>query len=315
MNNTKLFTGSANIQLATNISNALNQPLERCDVGRFSDGEIHVEIKDNVRGSVAVIIQPTCAPSNDTLMELILMADALKRSSTSKIIAVIPYYGYSRQDRRPGYSRVPISSRVIADLIEAVKIDHIVTIDLHVTQIQGFFRIPVDNLSPTRVYVNDIVQHHNDDNIVVVSPDVGGVARARQLAKYLNNADLAIVDKRRPKANVSEVMNIIGDVEGRTCIITDDIIDTGSTLCKAADALIERGGANKVIAYCTHGVLSGNAAENLSNSSLSELVITNTIPLRSEFTSDKVRVLSVADILAETIVRVNSGLSVSEMLN
>ncbi len=310
--NTKLFTGTSNKPLAVKIANVLNQSLERTDVGTFSDGEIHIEIKDNVRGSRSVIIQSTCAPANDTLMELILMADALKRSSASKIIAVIPYYGYGRQDRRPGYSRVPISARVIADLIEAVKIDHVVTIDLHVTQIQGFFRIPVDNLSPTRLFVNDIKSKYLDDNLVIVSPDVGGTARARTIAKHLG-VDLAIVDKRRPKANVSEVMNIIGDVDGRTCVITDDIIDTGGTLCKAADALIERGGAKKVVAYCTHGVLSGNALDNIQNSKISELVITDTIPLTIGI--EKIRVLSVADILAETINRIDTGLSISEMLN
>lgn len=312
---TKLFTGTSNQPLASQISNVLQQPLERTDVGRFNDGEIHIEIKDNVRGSKAVIIQSTCAPTNDTLMELILMADALKRSSAAKIIAVIPYYGYARQDRRPGYSRVPISARVVADLIEAVKIDHVVTMDLHVTQIQGFFRIPVDNLSPTRLFVNDIIENHINEKLVVVSPDVGGVARARTVAKHLNNADLAIVDKRRPKANVSEVMNIIGDVEDRTCIITDDIVDTAGTLCKAADALIERGGAKKVVAYCTHGVLSGTAAENINNSKISELVITDTIPLPIDFNCEKIRVLSVASVLAETIKRIDTGSSISELLN
>ena len=312
---TKLFTGTSNKPLALQISQVLNQPLERCEVGRFKDGEIHVEIKDNVRGSKAVIIQPTCAPANDTLMELILMADALKRSSAAKIIAVIPYYGYARQDRRPGYSRVPISARVIADLIEAVKIDHVVTIDLHVTQIQGFFRIPVDNLSPTRLFVNDAIKKHGHEQLIVVSPDVGGVARARSVAKHLNNSDLAIVDKRRPKHNVSEVMNIIGDVEGKICVITDDIVDTAGTLCKAADALINRGGASKVVAYCSHGVLSEGAADNLNNSLLSELIITDTIPLKPTFECDKVRVISVAEILAETINRIDTGLSISEMLN
>lgn len=315
VNITKIFTGTSNKPLAQRIAAVLNQPLERTEVGKFSDGEIQIEIKDNVRGSKSVIIQSTCAPANDTLMELILMADALKRSSAAKIIAVIPYYGYGRQDRRPGYSRVPISARVIADLIEAVKIDHVVTMDLHVNQIQGFFRIPVDNLSPTRIFVTDIIENHINEPLVVVSPDVGGVARARTVAKYLNNADLAIIDKRRPKANVSEVMNIIGDVEGRTCIITDDIVDTGGTLCKAADALIEKGGAKKVVAYCTHGVLSGIASDNINNSKISELVITDTIQLRQDFQCDKVRVLSVAEVLAETIKRIDSGLSISELLN
>jgi ribose-phosphate pyrophosphokinase len=315
MSNIKLLTGTSNKPLAYNVANILNQPLERMDVGRFSDGEIHVEIKDNVRGSKAIIIQSTCAPSNDNLMELFLIADALKRSSVSKIVAVIPYLGYSRQDRRPGYSRVPISARVVADFIETVKIDHIVTIDLHVTQIQGFFRTPVDNLSPTRIFVNDITTNYGLDNIIVVSPDIGGVARARSIAKHLGNADLAIIDKRRPKPNVSEVMNIIGDVKDKICIITDDIVDSGGTLCNAVNALIEKGGASKVVAYCTHGVLSGAAADNLQNSRLTELVITDTIPLRPDFICDKVRVLSVADMLAETITRINTSLSVSAMLD
>lgn len=315
MTSTKLFTGTSNKQLAIHIGNCLNNPLERTEVIRFSDGEIRIEILDNVRGSNAFIIQSTCAPVNDAVMELLLLADALKRSSTNKIIAVIPYFGYSRQDRRPGYARVPISSRVIADLIEAVKIDHLVTIDLHATQIQGFFRIPVDNLSTTRLFVNDINTYYGNDNIVVVSPDVGGVARARNLAKHLNNVDLAIIDKRRPQPNVSEVMNIIGDVEGKTCILVDDMVDTAGTLCKAADALIQRGKAAKVIAYCTHGVLSGLAAMNIEGSQLTELVITDTIPLRSDYISKKTRVLSVAEILAETINRIDSGNSVSEVLN
>jgi ribose-phosphate pyrophosphokinase len=315
MNTTTLFTGTSNTQLAIQIGICLNQKLERTDVNKFSDGEIRIEVLDNVRGSTAFIIQSTCAPTNDTLMELLLLADALRRSSTMKIVAVIPYFGYGRQDRRPGYARVPISARVVADLIEAVKIDHVVTMDLHATQIQGFFKIPVDNLSPTRLIVNDVHLNYGNDDIVVVSPDVGGVARARSVVKYLNNVDLAIVDKRRPIANVSEVMHIIGDVVGKTCILVDDMVDTAGTLCKAADALIEIGGATKVVAYCTHGILSGLAATTIESSRLTELVITDTIPLRPNYVSSKTRVLSVADILAETINRIKNGYSVSEVLN
>jgi len=312
---TKIFTGTSNKQLASDIAIGLRNTLERTEINKFSDGEIRIEVLDNVRGSIAAIIQSTCSPTNDNIMELLLLADTLRRSSVAKIIAVIPYFGYARADRRPGYSRVPISSRVIADLIESVKIDHVVTIDLHATQIQGFFRIPVDNLSPTRLFINDIKKHYGNDDLIVVSPDVGGVARARNTASHLNNVDLAIIDKRRPKYNESTVMNIIGDVEGKTCILVDDIVDTAGTLCKAADALIVRGKAKKVIAYCTHGVLSGTASTNIESSMLSELVITDTIPLKSDYISTKTRVLSVADILAETINRIEYGTSVSEVLN
>ena len=312
MKETKLFSGTANRPLAQLIATKLGIPLERTDIGRFSDGETRVELKDNVRGSKAFIIQPTCAPTNDTLMELILMADALHRSSASQIIAVIPYYGYSRQDRRPGYARTPISARVIADLIQAVKIDHVVTIDLHTTQIQGFFHIPVDNLSAGRLFIGDVRSTYLNADTVVVSPDIGGVARSRALAKSIG-VDLAIIDKRRPKANVSEVMNIIGDIEGKDCIIVDDLVDTAGTLCHAADALIDQG-AKSVVAYCTHAVLSGPAGHNLAKSQLKELVVTDTIPLSQEvIASSKVRVISTADVFAETIRRLDTSRSISEL--
>lgn len=313
MNQTKLFAGSSNKPLATEVARRLSLPLERVDLGKFSDGELSVELKDNVRGSKAFIIQSTCAPANDTLMEMILMADALYRSSTEKIIAVVPYFGYARQDRRPGYARTPISARVIADLIQAVKIDHLVTIDLHTTQIQGFFDIPVDNLSANRLFVQDIKDKYLSENTVVVSPDIGGVVRARSVAKNIG-ADLAIIDKRRPKANVSEVMNIIGDIEGKDCILTDDIIDTAGTLTKAASALMERG-ANRVIAYCTHPVLSGPACERLADSVLTELVVTDTIPLAPECDGLRIRQISTAAVLAETIRRLDNGESISELSN
>lgn len=312
-----LFPGNSNPKLAQSVIERLKRTditLGNSDNTRFSDGEIRVEIKHNVRGARAYILQSTCAPTNDTLMEMMLMADALRRSSARRITAIIPYYGYSRQDRRPGYSRVPISARIIADMIEAVGIKHVVTVDLHATQIQGFFKIPVDNISATQLFVGDIYTHWINENPIIVSPDVGGVARARSVAKPLN-LELAIVDKRRPKANVSEVMNIIGDVQDKTCIMVDDMVDTAGTLGKAADALINAG-ARRVVAYATHGVLSGKAKENLEKSKLQELVITDTIPLRHEFTTcGKVRLVSVAGILAETIDRIDKKQSISEILD
>lgn len=311
---TKLFAGTANRKLATAIAAKLNLPLERVDIKRFSDGEIHVELLDNVRGCTAFIIQPTCAPANDNLMELLLLADALRRSSVDKIVAVIPYYGYARQDRRPGYSRVPISASVAASMIQAAGVDHVITVDLHATQIQGFFNIPVDNISAANLFVSDIYHKWMDENPIIVSPDVGGVARARAVAKSLKDMDLAIVDKRRPKANVSEVMNIIGDVTDRTCIMIDDMVDTAGTLGKAADALIKVGGARRVVAYATHGVLSGKAGENLNNSMLTQLVVADTIPLTAGM-SDKVRQVSMAHTLAETITRVATGGSIREILD
>ena len=316
MSDIKLFSGTANRPLAQLIAQKLKIKLERTEILRFSDGEIRVEISNNVRTSRAYIIQPTCSPTNDTLMELILLADALRRSSVQEIVAVIPYYGYARQDRRPGYSRVPISARVIADLIETVGISHIITVDIHATQIQGFFHVPVDNISATQLFVGDIYAKHDIEQSIIVSPDVGGVARARSLAKHVNNMDLAIVDKRRPTAGTAEVMNIIGDVKGKTCIIVDDMIDSAGTVCKAADALIDVGGADMVVAYATHGVFSGKAKENIENSKISELVITDTIPLLADFKScKKIRQISIGGLLAETIARVSSGRSISELLD
>lgn len=310
---TKLFAGTANRKLAMAISNKLGIPLERTETERFSDGEIRVELLDNVRGCKAFIIQPTCAPANDNLMELILMIDALRRSSVQEIIAVIPYYGYARQDRRPGYSRVPISASAVAHMIEGAGADHVITVDLHATQIQGFFRIPVDNISAANLFVSDIYHKWMGENPIIVSPDVGGVARARAVAKSLKDMDLAIVDKRRPKANVSEVMNIIGDVTDRTCIMIDDMVDTAGTLAKAANALIDVGGARRVIAYAAHGVLSGKAVENLAGSKLQQLVVTDTIPFTQ--TSDKVRVITMAGTIADTITRVANGGSIRELLD
>jgi ribose-phosphate pyrophosphokinase len=255
------------------------------------------------------------SPVNDSIMEVMLLADALRRSSVDEITLVAPYFPYSRQDRRPGYSRVPISARVVADMFEYVGINHVVTVDIHATQIQGFFHIPIDNISATQLFVGDIYKQYRIGDCIIVSPDVGGVARARELAKHLNNMDLAIVDKRRPKANISEVMNIIGDVAGKTCIIVDDMVDTAGTMCKAADALIDIGGATKVIAYATHGVLSGKALENINNSKLSELVITDTIPLSNEMAAcPKVRQLSISGILSETVSRIDSHQSISAIL-
>lgn len=318
----KIFSGTANRRLAQEIANRITIGnitgigLEPVEMTRFSDGEIRVELLNNVRGCKAYIIQPTCSPTNDNLMEMILLADALRRSSAASVTAVVPYYGYSRQDRRSGYSRVPISARIVADLIETVGIDHVVTVDIHAAQIQGFFHIPVDNISANQLFVADIYGRWMDENPIIVSPDVGGVARARSLAKHLENMDLAIVDKRRPAANVAEVMNIIGDVKDRTCIIVDDMVDTAGTLAKGADALIKVGGARRVVAYASHGVLSGKARENIDNSLLTELVVTNTIPLPDTFNGcTKVRQLSIGGILAETIQRMHDGNSVSEILD
>lgn len=321
----KVFSGTANRPLAEQIAKRLGTSLERTDISRFSDGEIRVEVRDNVRGAKAVVIQSTCAPANDTLMELILLSDALRRSSVESITAVIPYFGYSRQDRRPGYSRVPISARVVADMIESVGINHVVMFDIHATQIQGFFHVPVDNIAATQLFVADIYGKWMDENPIIVSPDVGGVSRARQVAKLLDNMDLAIVDKRRERANESEVMNVIGDVRDRTCILIDDMVDTAGTMCKAANALVEKHGARRVVSYATHGVLSGKAADNIRTSKLHELVICDTIPFKEHVfapyneainvrAKSKVRVLSTANILAETIARIHSGQSISEIL-
>ena len=309
-----IFAGNANPELASSMAEQINIPLGDADVGVFSDGEVAVDIQENVRGKDVFIIQSTCQPTNNNLMELLVMADALRRSSAGRITAVIPYFGYARQDRRVRSARVPITAKVVADMITAVGIDRVVTVDLHADQIQGFFDIPVDNVYGTPLFVADIERQKHDD-LMVVSPDVGGVVRARALAKQLNDADLAIIDKRRPKANESQVMHIIGEVEGRTCVLVDDIVDTAGTLCKAAQALKDHGAA-KVIAYCTHPVLSGPAIDNISNSAMDQLVVTDTIPLSEQGRQcDKIRVLRLAPMLAETIRRVNNEESLSAMFD
>lgn len=314
MNDTSMmvFSGNANLALSEGIVKKLNMRLGMASVGRFSDGEIAVEIEENVRGKDVFIIQPTCAPTNENLMELLVMIDAFKRASASRITAVMPYYGYSRQDRRSRSARVPISAKLVAKMIEQAGASRLLTVDLHADQIQGFFDIPVDNVYASPILLGDIWRQQYKD-IIVVSPDVGGVVRARALAKRLNDADLAIIDKRRLKANVSEVMHIIGDVDGRTCILIDDIVDTAGTLCHAATAL-KKHGAVKVLAYCTHPILSGSAMKNLTGSALDELVVTDTIPLSQEaIDSGKIRQLSVAEMLAETIRRITVGESVSSL--
>jgi ribose-phosphate pyrophosphokinase len=307
-----VFTGNANPSLARGIARNLNIRLGKASVNSFSDGEIAVEIEENVRGKSVYIVQPTCAPTNDNLMELLVMIDALCRSSVSEVTAVIPYYGYARQDRRSRSSRVPISAKLVAKMIGAAGADRVLTVDLHADQIQGFFDIPVDNVYASPLLLGDIWRKKYP-NLIVVSPDVGGVVRARALAKRLDDADLAIIDKRRPKPNEAKVMNIIGDVEGRSCVLVDDLVDTAGTLCQAAAALKERG-ALSVVAYCTHAVLSGRALENVSKSVLDELVVTDTIPLTQEARDcGKIRQLGVAEMLAETIRRMHEGESVSSL--
>jgi ribose-phosphate pyrophosphokinase len=307
-----LFTGNANPVLANAVAKELNLPIGKAFVGRFSDGEIQVEIQENVRGKNVVVIQSTCAPTNDNVMELMIMIDALKRASASRITAVIPYFGYARQDRRPRSARVAISARIVANMLQSVAgIERVLTMDLHADQIQGFFDIPVDNIYASPVLLADLQKQKSKD-LIIVSPDIGGVVRARAMAKQLG-CDLAIIDKRRPKANVSEVMHLIGEVEGRHCVIMDDIIDTGGTLCKAAEALKERG-AKGVTAYCTHAVLSGGAVARIAASQLDEIVVTDTIPLTAEALQiKKIRQLSVAPILAETLSRITKGDSVMSM--
>lgn len=308
-----LFTGNANPVLAHAVAKELNLPMGKAFVGRFSDGEIQVEIQENVRSKNVVVIQSTCAPTNDSLMELMIMIDALKRASASRITAVIPYFGYARQDRRPRSARVAISARIVANMLQSVAgIERVLTMDLHADQIQGFFDIPVDNIYASPVLLADLEAQKTKKDLIIVSPDIGGVVRARAMAKQLGT-DLAIIDKRRPKANVSEVMHLIGEVEGRHCVIMDDIIDTGGTLCKAAEALKERG-AKGVTAYCTHAVLSGGAIARIAASELDELVVTDTIPLTAEALKvGKIRQLSVAPILAETLSRISKGDSVMSM--
>ncbi|MFN3885054.1 MAG: ribose-phosphate pyrophosphokinase [Rhodocyclaceae bacterium] len=306
-----VFTGNANPKLASDVAKRLNISLGRATVGRFSDGESNVELLENVRGKDVFILQPTCAPANDNLMELVILADALKRASAGRITAAVPYYGYARQDRRPRSARVPIAAKVVANMLQAVGVQRVLTVDLHADQIQGFFDIPVDNIYATPILLGDIWKQRHDD-LLVVSPDVGGVLRARAAAKRLET-DLAIIDKRRPRANVAEVMHIIGDVEGRSCVIMDDIVDTAGTLVKAARALKEHG-AKKVIAYCTHPVLSGSAVARIEESDLDELVVTDTIPLREDAqTCEKIRVVSIAGLLAETIIRISNEESVSSL--
>ena len=306
-----VFTGNANPLLAAAVSKNLNLPLGKATVGRFSDGEVNVEIQDHVRGKDVFVLQSTCAPTNDNLMEIMVMADALKRSSAGRVTAAIPYFGYARQDRRPRSARVAISAKVVANMLQVAGIDRVLTMDLHADQIQGFFDIPVDNIYASPILLADLYKQ-DTSNLQVVSPDVGGVVRARAFAKRLD-ADLAIIDKRRPRANVAEVMNIIGDVEGRTCVIMDDMVDTANTLCKAAVALKERG-ATRVLAYCTHPVLSGGAVQRIDGSSLDELVVVDTIPLnRDAQKSSKIRQISCAPLLAETIARISKGDSVSSL--
>ena len=309
--NTVLFTGNANPALAQEMAKSLGVELGKATVGRFSDGEVTVEVHQNVRARDVFVVQSTCAPTNENLMELLIMVDALKRASARRITAVIPYFGYARQDRRPRSMRVPISAKVVANLLETVGVERVLTMDLHADQIQGFFDIPVDNIYASPVLLSDLKSKAYPD-LVVVSPDVGGVVRARALAKQLGS-ELAIIDKRRPKANVSEVMHVIGEIEGRNCVIMDDMIDTAGTLVKAAEVLKERG-AKRVFAYCTHPILSGPAVDRIAGSRLDEVVITNTIPLSDTARAcKKIRQLSVAFLFAETIRRISDGESVTSL--
>ncbi|NPA72344.1 MAG: ribose-phosphate pyrophosphokinase [Gammaproteobacteria bacterium] len=313
--NVMIFAGNANVNLAEKISQYLNLPLGNADVGRFSDGEIMVEIKESVRGQDVFVLQPTCTPEPAVnLMEMLVMIDALKRASASRITAVIPYYGFARQDRRPHSARVPITARLTADMISRAGAHQVVTVDLHADQIQGFFDIPVDNIYASPLLVEDMQKNCDDlENVMIVSPDMGGVVRARAVAKSLN-AEMAIIDKRRPKANVSEVMNIIGDIDGRDCIIVDDMVDTAGTLCKAAAALMERG-AKSVSAYVVHAVLSGPAIDNIENSVLKELVVTDSIPQNeAAMNCTKVRTVTIAEIVGETIRRINQDESVTSLM-
>ncbi len=308
----KLFAGNATPELAQRIADRLYTTLGDISVGRFSDGEISVQINENVRGGDIFVVQSTCAPTNDNVMELIVMVDALRRASAGRITAVIPYFGYARQDRRPRSARVPITAKVVADFLSSVGVDRVLTVDLHAEQIQGFFDVPVDNAFGSPVLLQDMLDK-NLESPVVVSPDIGGVVRARAVAKMLNDSDLAIIDKRRPRANVAQVMNIIGDVDGRDCIMVDDMIDTGGTLCQAAAALKAKG-AKRVFAYATHPVFSGNAASNITESALDEVIITDSIPLSEAMSEvEKVRQLSLAPMLAEAIRRVSNEESISAM--
>ena len=312
MSDIKLFSGNANINLARDIASCLYTKLVDATCDRFSDGEVHVQINEFVRGADTFVIQPTCAPANDNLMELLVMIDALRRASAGRITAVIPYFGYARQDRRLRSARVPITAKVVADFLSSVGVDRVLTVDLHAEQIQGFFDVPVDNCFSSQIFVDDM-KALDIPNPCVVSPDMGGVVRARAIAKMLNDADIAIIDKRRPRPNVSEVMNLIGEVKDRDCIIVDDIIDTGGTLCKAAAALKERG-ARSVTAYGTHPVLSGNAYNNIANSALDCLVVSDSIPATDAFLAlPNFRTLTLAPMLAEAIRRINNEESISAM--
>ncbi len=308
-----IFSGNANRPLADAICQELGTPMGKAQVGRFSDGEVQVEIEENVRGQEVFVIQPTSAPTADHFMELLVIVDALKRASAARVTAVMPYFGYARQDRRPRSARVPITAKVAAKMIDAVGTDRVLTLDLHADQIQGFFEMPVDNVYASPVLLADIWRQRGKEDLIVVSPDVGGVVRARAIAKRLDDADLAIIDKRRPRPNESTVMNIIGDVEGKLCVLVDDIVDTAGTLCAAARALKDRGAA-RVLAYCTHPVLSGAAIDNLERSVLDELVVTDTILLSERAAAcSRIRQLSVAELLAETIRRMAFGQSVSSL--
>ena len=308
-----VFTGNANRPLAQSVCQKLGIPLGKALVGKFSDGEVQVEIEENVRRQEIFVIQPTSAPTAENFMELLVLIDALKRASAASVTAVMPYFGYARQDRRPRSARVAITAKVAAKMFSSVGTDRVLTVDLHSEQIQGFFDIPVDNVYASPLLLADIWRNQGTDNLIVVSPDVGGVVRARAIAKRLDDADLAIIDKRRPKANVATVMNIIGDVDGKTCVLVDDIVDTAGTLCAAAAAL-KQNGATRVVAYCTHPVLSGAAIANITGSALDELVVTDTIPLTDAARAcPKIRQLSVAELLAETIRRIAMGESVSTL--
>ncbi|MDB5888651.1 MAG: ribose-phosphate pyrophosphokinae [Rhodocyclales bacterium] len=309
-----VFTGNANPKLASDVVKRLGTSIGAATVGRFSDGEVNVEILENVRGKDVFVLQPTCQPTNDNLMELMIMVDALKRASAARITAAIPYLGYARQDRRPRSARVPITAKVVANMLQAVGVQRLLTVDLHADQIQGFFDIPVDNIYATPLLIDHLRKSEHGDDLLVVSPDIGGVVRARAVAKQLET-DLAIIDKRRPKANVAEVMNIIGDVQGRTCVIVDDIVDTAGTLCKAAQALKEQG-AKRVVAYITHAVLSGAAVGRITDSDLDQLVVTDTIPLRDEAkAAAKIKQVSIGSLMADTMLRISNEESVSSLFS
>ncbi|HCU88590.1 MAG TPA: ribose-phosphate pyrophosphokinase [Gammaproteobacteria bacterium] len=307
-----LFAGNSNLALSRAIAAHLQVHLGKATVGRFSDGEVQVEIEENVRARDVFVLQSICGPTNDNLIELLVLIDALRRASAANITAVIPYLGYARQDRRPRSARVPITAKVVANMLSSVGTDRVVTLDLHAEQIQGFFDMPLDNIYASPVLLGDIWKHEYP-KLIVVSPDVGGVVRARALARRLDNADLAIIDKRRPRANEAQVMNIIGDVDGRSCVLVDDMVDTAGTLCKAANALKDQG-ARHVVAYCTHAVLSGGAVKNISDSALDELVVTDTIPLTAEAEAlATIRQMTVAELIGESINRINTGNSLSSM--